>query len=499
MEVKFQKKALDCLRSVVWESKSEEQTLEVKLPDAMPDIGRVLGAWGQPLIRSKEWRGDGMSVAGGVMVWVLYAPEDASMPRTVETWVPFQMRWEFPKTQRDGTITVSCLLRSVDARLVNARKLMTRVVVDMAGEALEPSQLEVYEPGKLPDDVCILRRNYPLVIPRESGEKTFSLDEELSLPATCMDVQKLVHYSLQPELIDKKVMGDKVVFRGTALVHALCRCGDGVFKTCDFDIPFSQYAELSKEYDSYATATVVPMVTNLELDLQDSGSLRLKAGMAGQYVVSDRPVVEAIEDAYSPKRNVSLQREDLEIPSILEQKQELIKAEQTLQIDGEIPLDMAFFMGQPTLLRGERGVSVDIPGNFQMISLDEQGNLHGNTVRWTETMEIPADGRCRILATARPSGRPQGMLTAGNGSIRCDVLMETTARCSTAIPQITGLELGELLPADPDRPSLILRRVENDSLWDMAKACGSTVEAIMVANGLAEAPEQGKILLIPVS
>ena len=59
--------------------------------------------------------------------------------------------------------------------------------------------------------------------------------------------------------------------------------------------------------------------------------------------------------------------------------------------------------------------------------------------------------------------------------------------------------MGELLPPDPNRPSMILRRVESGSLWDIAKACGSTVEAIMEANTLEDQPEQGRILLIPVS
>ena len=61
MELQFNQTACQCLRQAVWEVKEQEQTQEVRLPDAMPDIGKVLGAWGQPLIRSKEWRGDGMT------------------------------------------------------------------------------------------------------------------------------------------------------------------------------------------------------------------------------------------------------------------------------------------------------------------------------------------------------------------------------------------------------------------------------------------------------
>ena len=71
MELQFRNDGLGCLRENVWEVKNEEQTQEVKLPDTMPDIGKVLGAWGQVLLRGKGWRGSGMSVSGGVMAWVL--------------------------------------------------------------------------------------------------------------------------------------------------------------------------------------------------------------------------------------------------------------------------------------------------------------------------------------------------------------------------------------------------------------------------------------------
>ena len=122
MELQFNQTACQCLRQAVWEVKEQEQTQEVRLPDAMPDIGKVLGAWGQPLIRSKEWRGDGMTVSGGVMVWILYAPEDGTSCRSVDAWIPFQIRWDFPQTQHDGSIRAACQLRSADARSTSARR-----------------------------------------------------------------------------------------------------------------------------------------------------------------------------------------------------------------------------------------------------------------------------------------------------------------------------------------------------------------------------------------
>ena len=112
MELQFSKSVCKCLRKVTCQTVNQEQTLELRLPDTLPDIGRVLGSWGQIVIRGKEWRSSGMNVSGGVMAWILYAPEDGSQPQTLDCWIPIQLKWDFPQTERDGSICVMPLLAS---------------------------------------------------------------------------------------------------------------------------------------------------------------------------------------------------------------------------------------------------------------------------------------------------------------------------------------------------------------------------------------------------
>ena len=64
---------------------------------------------------------------------------------------------------------------------------------------------------------------------------------------------------------------------------------------------------------------------------------------------------------------------------------------------------------------------------------------------------------------------------------------------------LTGMELGEMRPKNPEQPSLILRRADHSRLWDIAKKSGSTMDAIRRANALAGEPEPGQMLLIPIS
>ena len=85
MELQLKQRKVDCLKQLTNQICQEEQTQEIKLGDSMPDVGRVLGAWGQVLLRGKQWNHGSAGVSGGVMARVLYAPEDGSQEQCLET------------------------------------------------------------------------------------------------------------------------------------------------------------------------------------------------------------------------------------------------------------------------------------------------------------------------------------------------------------------------------------------------------------------------------
>lgn len=499
MELQFEKTAWECLRPAVSQVKNEEHTMEVRLPESMPDIGRVLASWGQVLLRGKEWRSGGMTVSGGVMAWVLYMPEDGSGAQSVETWIPFQTKWDFPQTERDGTIWASCGLRSIDARSLSARKLMVRAGTSIMGEALEPIRVDVYTPGQVPEDVQLLRQSYPVRLPREAGEKGFALDEEVTVPPSAGQVEKLIRWELRPELIDQKVMAGKVVFRGSAQIHMLFQDPEGNLKTWDFEIPFSQFEDLQREYGPDAEARIIPAVTGMELDVTAPDQVHLKAGLVGQYVISDRPMLEVVEDAYSNTRTVTPKIEELLLPAVLDDRTVTVKLDADAETEGQRILDVAFLAAQPAAHREDGEVELEQNGAWQLLMLDREGRLQGQVLTDNEDVSLDADGSSRVTAFASPTGNPQADLMGSQVTARADVLVDTQTTSERGIPMVTGLELGDAVKPDPARPSMILRRAGDARLWDLAKASGSTVDAIRAVNKLEGEPDAGRMLLIPVS
>ena len=70
--------------------------------------------------------------------------------------------------------------------------------------------------------------------------------------------------------------------------------------------------------------------------------------------------------------------------------------------------------------------------------------------------------------------------------------------CTQPIEMVTGIKAGELREPDPERASVIIRAKRGEeTLWDIAKVCGSTVSAIQRLNKLEREPEDNRLLLIP--
>ena len=498
MELQFKRREHHCLQTAVREIRNQELTQEIRLPDGMPDIGHILCAWGQTVLRGKEWRSTDVSFSGGMMVWVLYAPEDGSEERCIEGWIPFQMRWDLPEGCPEGTIRIHCIPRFVDARSVSARKLMVRAGTAAQVEAFVPHTVEFWEPGELSEAVQLLQTRWPVQMPVEAGEKRFQLDEEPELSGTVPEPEKIICFRLEPQVLEKKVLGNKLVFRGNGNLHVLCRCTGGKLHSWNAAFPFSQFAELDGDYGPYAQADLVLCPTNLELELEENGHLRFKGSIVAQYLITDQQLLNTAEDAYSPDRDTNLKKESIQVPAVLETRQENMYGEQMLPVDAEEITDVNFLPDFPRLRPGENGIAMEIPGQFQVLYYGEEGSLYAATARWEGTQSVVTAENTRLWVQ---SGRPDlSRASVGNGRISLDVQLplEMTTVTNQCIPMVTGVELGEPRQKDPNRPSLILRRAGEDRLWDIAKASGSTVEAIHRLNGITEEPSADRMLLIPV-
>lgn len=493
MELMFEKTVIPYLQTVARQMQSQEQTQQVRLPDAMPDIKKILACWGQVVVRGKQWQAGSVQITGGVMTWVLYASEEGQQPNRVEAWLPFQISVDIPDTDRDGYILARAVLRGVDARTLSDRKMLVRASVSVHMDVKVPDEAYVCQAGEVPQDIALLTNTYPMLLPVEMGEKHFSLEEPLDIGT---QGQKLtwLRYNLETEITDSKIVSDKLVMRGTLSLDSLYLDEAGMIHSYRTEMPLSQYAQLETEHESATHCDICLSLTELEMEQTEAGGYLLKAGVLAQYVIYENKNVTLVEDAYSPVRTVSLNTEQLRLPAVLDRTEQRLQAETMPDLPGHQILDITAFTDDVRQTMEGARLAVNPTGLFQVLSTDPEGNLCSNQYRW----ECSWGAACSEITDAAVAVTLDGFPQCINQAVSVPLKLVLCSWSTMPISMIGSLEIGEAGEPDPNRPSLILRRMGTDTLWQLAKSAGSTVDAIKKANNITQAPDPQQILLIPI-
>lgn len=490
MDLQFEKMPLQLMQRMVNDSKCCEETKEIRLGENAPDAASVVAAWGQVLLRSKEWRGGGMTVSGGVLAFILYTAAETGEKYTLEEWIPFKMKWDFPDPGREGKICAWGTLTDLEARLISDRKIMVSAGVCVTAQAYVKQLMELPQPRETDGDTQLLINTYPLNLIREVGEHTFTLEEGQSLP----NMDKWIRYEITPHITEKRIMGDKLVFRGIAKLHML-GLRDGSVESYGEEIPFSQFAELDQSYEDTADVFLVPMITSMEVNRDGEDKYLLQCALTAQYQVTDRQTVAVPEDGYSLSRELKLHREERVVPSVLQMALHSGQMEAALPCEMMTLLDHAVYPGQGMLDRSEQAFIQ--PGWCRILYTDPDGSLRSEQGRWECALPMPTGDSVTPtllweVESVEATFEGTGVTVSGKLSAREMTLGDWT------LSALCGMDFGDPITKDPDRPSLILCRPGNASLWDIAKHSGSTVSAIEAANSV-DTVTPDTMLIIPIS
>ena len=498
MEQQWKQTSCAYLDTVLQDQRNLELTQELRLGEGMPDVGQILWAGAQCLLRGKQWQRDTVSASGGVAVRILYLPENGSGVRCAGDWIPFRMDWDLPENTPEGWLNLRCAAGAADARSVSARKVLIRTGVALQAEAYVPAQVQLREPVQIPPEVQLLKNTWPLRLRKEAGEKAFQMEESLELPPSAPVPEKLLDHRMVPSVTECRIHGNKLVFRGIAALHILYRSREGQIHGWEFSLPFSQYTQLEGEYGADARCEMALCATELEADLQEEGRLQLKSGLTAQYLVTDQKLVTTVEDAYCPGRILETEKEAVTLPVVLESRRETAHPEQTIPAEADIIADARLLPELPRLRQTDRGWALEQNGSFQVLYYGSDGALHSGSSRWQGVDEIPSGEGTVLSAAMLPAMTARANAAHGKIHTEAELPVVLTASARQTLPMITGLVLGAEIPEDPQRPSLILRRAGDRRLWDLAREAGTTVEAIRRANGLTEEADPDRMLLIPV-
>ncbi len=509
MDIYLNKEKINHIKSVLNTSIASEETMEMIVPDAMPDILRIVDTDANVFLRSKSSDPGRVTVTGVVAATVLYCGENESGVYKMELEIPFTAISSEGEIITSTRVTAAVNVSSVDASMINPRKIIVRVNLQTNVKCYNEAELSVTSGLDEENDAEIELLTDSAEIDTTTGvkEKTFVISDELTVPGSNPPVGEILKYKVNLVAEDTKVVGSKLILRGTAYVSLLYKTADdNELSRSEFNTEFSQIIDLDDAAAESGNSFVL-MLTNAYFDTEQSlqnpegRTIIMEVHAVAQCVLSEKKRLSYISDIYSTKYALEETIEDCVFEG-----QNNIPANTVLHATLETPENVSHVAsinvhaGAVTMMAEAGMLTLSCPLNVNAVYVTDDGNVQSVTQEYQAEANVETDEDVQGTAIANCGKDVYGVASSGGIELRIPVEFDVTQINQKQIRSLSGLSYDETEPINNSKaPSLIVYRAgQGDTLWYLAKKNQSTSRLIIEANGLEnEENMEGQLLIIP--
>jgi len=502
MELEYERDMISGFECLADTCLCQEETLESIVPDACPDILRIVDVCGQAVLLSRQAE-DGMAVVNGlVKAVILYQPEGENGLRRMEASIPFICRTEVSGLNPQGIVLASPRLRSAEARALNPRKVLLRVDLAVHIAACQPVQHPVVRSIAQQEHICqrqfIGEHDHLFSV----QEKPFTLTETARLQPGQVGACQVMAGRCRAECTESKVIGTKLIFKGAVHAELILQEESGALTVYRESFPVSQVLDVNGGGEDNVCAITVE-VTDFQWDgmVGEDRIIAFTFDLLAQARIYERRPVILLQDVYSTSNGMEAVWE----PFHLHRMEKSIPRTQPVRGLLETPegvrgvIDSRLVLGPVACVRSAEGLQLTTQAHIAVLYLDEHSQVRGITktlpVQCSFSPQEEGECRCFCGETTDLYAAP----TAGGIEVRFSVEFQCSFDESREVNMVVRAKMGEKRKKDRRSPSVVLRlAAPEEELWDLAKAYQTTMEAIRQANGLEdERLPTGRMLLIP--
>lgn len=502
MDLEWKKSALNAFAIGAEQVITQEETAETIVPDYCPDIARIIDGEGRVFLHRREVSGGRGEVSGVVRVTLLYVPDGEGGIRSLVFSLPFA-------AQADGMGDAVCLLataelESMENRLTNPRKVFARCRLALHLRPCFPSPMRFTSDITAPPEAGLEKRQeiQKTSLLTAVAEKDFPFTDIWTLSPGREGAAEVLSFRCEALVSECKRIGGKCLVKGVFPVSLLYRTAAGKCCRASSELPFSQILELGGEEDGAVDLCLQLCGWDCEIAPGDEEgrSFQVTLSLHAAALLRRETELTLLRDLYSTACDLSYEAEPLSLTDCqdFEPRRQSVRELLEIGVVAETLLDLSIRPGCATAVREGEGGSLHCPCRIRALYLDEGGVplVAERSVDVACPLDWPEGSL--VEAAALCPEEPQGSL--GDRGIEVRFLLEfraravrTRQRASIASAQMEKADLAGL-------PSLVLRSLgPEETLWDLAKRCRSTVPMILAANGLESEADAGagNLLLVP--
>lgn len=476
---------------------AEELTLErdIVLPDYFPDVFRVLRCTAEPNVSSRTMSGGRLTFEVAVTVRVLYLTEGSRRINCIEQQLMLSKTTDVGECNAPE-VYISAECASLNCRARGSRRLDVRGTVSAGIRILSRSAHNIITGGS---GCGIQLRKQTLTYPlkRLCASKRITVIQQTELPEGKPAIGAVLRSGCTLTRTEHRIVAGKLAVKGEAELTVLYSCidpkGEDTVSELRFDMPFSQIIDMDGIDDSFEVdMEIVPAGCTVTAGSGDEKTAEWELCLNVTCIAEDMGTFMGVTDVFSTEypctadgtANVSCGRRIRQSLSCT--------AENTLKApDGSVSevCDCYAVCTRPTV-RCENGRTM-ISGSteFSVLGIGGEGgifNAQGQSPYEAE-LTLP-EGVSQTKVTARVVSCSYVLGDGGAVKASAEIALTVRYRDGSTAELITAVKLDKSSPVCRDgKCALRLCRCgEGEDIWDIAKRCNTSPEAVIEDNELDE-------------
>ena len=467
------------------------------VPDSKPDILSTICTSGVVCVYKKEILDEKIRIDGAINTYIMYlADDEKDKVRGINTNLDFSETINVPNCKEGMNERIETKLKSIECKVINGRKIGIKATLEVIIRIYSNDEVEIVNEIQDMNDIKILKENLMVNSLVGMGETKIYAKDTIAINAED-NIAEILKNNICICDKDIKISYNKILTKAEAQIKIMYLTEDNRINCVTAKIPIVGFIDIPNVTEEN-TCDVNYEIRNLVIKLNpaEEHSIYVEIEVGVKAFVYEEKQINLIQDLYSPCEKLEFDRKRINTMTNKRNRKEMKQIREKVAIEhgeNERILDVDVI----PMVEKENKLSNKIvyEGNIELSFTMENANSQVNT----KIAKIPFEYIVEDVDNAENTNTEMDIEVANQDFIIQDggvVTSNIDLMMNQNSYQNTNLNIMNEIQANGEREaedySIIMYIVKKgDTLWNIAKQFGSTVEDIVRVNGIAD---ENKIL-----
>ncbi len=463
---------------------------DVIVPDSKPDILNTICTSGIVSIYKKEVLEEKLRLDGNINTYIMYLSEDGKdKVRSINTYLDFSEIIHIEEVKSGMEVSITCKVKNTDCRVINGRKISIKSNVEIDLSIYSKEEVEIVNEIDGSKDIQMLKEELEINSLVGTGETKISAKDTLMID-NVDNLAEILKADLSIINKDIKISYNKLLTKAEAEIKLMYLTEDNRIRQYISTIPIVGFIDILNVAEGHI-CDINYEIRNciLKPNQSEEHSIYLEVEIEVTASVFENKKINLIQDLYSPCKKLEFNRKHIRTVMGKMNLKDMISIREKIILESlgnkEI-LDVDIKGIIESEVKKDNKIMYDGVIELKFMLLDEKGmiDIKLSSIPFNHVVSDNVD-MANINSMLEMEISNSNFVIQEGEVVSCNIDLSL----NISIFEFGNINIMEKIEINGDRDvdeyNIVIYVVKKeDTLWNIAKKFGSTMEDIAVINGI---------------